>query len=180
MEPVQPNVTIEPQRLTKLVRKKPKEAQRDIDKPLEGSYSNAMNEIQQQIQARIQTFTTDLQGLIQQAAMQAVQTAVGSAFGESARPVKRAASTPAAKAAPAAKATSNGTGKRPRRNAEQIEEAANKVLSYVKAHAGERSEVVRANTSLEKPVFQLAVKHLIEGKKIKAKGERRATTFAVA
>jgi hypothetical protein len=85
---------------------------------------------------------------------------------------------PAKAAAPVAKKQRGG--KRGRRDATQIAAAAANLLAYVKAHGGDRSETVRAKTGLEKGLFQLAVRSLVEAKKISSKGLKRATSFTAA
>ena len=52
------------------------------------------------------------------------------------------------------------------------------VLAYVKAHANERSEKIRAVLKLERPVYLRAVGELVAEKKIAKKGEKRKTSFS--
>ena len=80
------------------------------------------------------------------------------------------------KAAPAKKAKKAG---RVRRDESQIAATKKLVLDYIAKNPGKRSEQLRPGLKLDRAVFTDAITRLKADKKIKSKGQKRATTYWV-
>ena len=80
------------------------------------------------------------------------------------------------KAAPAKKAKKAG---RVRRDEAQIAATKKLVLDYIARNPGKRSEQLRPGLKLDRAVFTDAITRLKADKKIKSKGQKRATTYWV-
>lgn len=80
------------------------------------------------------------------------------------------------KAAPAKKAKKAG---RVRRDEAQIAATKKLVLDYIAKNPGKRSEQLRPGLKLDRAVFTDAITRLKADKKIKSKGQKRATTYWV-
>ncbi len=80
------------------------------------------------------------------------------------------------KAAPAKKAKNAG---RVRRDEAQIAATKKLVLDYIAKNPGKRSEQLRPGLKLDRAVFTDAITRLKADKKIKSKGQKRATTYWV-
>jgi hypothetical protein len=89
----------------------------------------------------------------------------------------------AAHAASAEKASGAGRkkgGKRARRSAAQVAADDEKILAFVKAHAGKRSEQIAKELKLSKLALASGLLRWREAGKIKTKGQKRATTYSAA
>ena len=93
---------------------------------------------------------------------------------------------PKAKAAPTAATAptmSKGrkSGRLPRRSADDITKALDQVVARVKKHKdGLRAEEIRANLGMEAKEMPRVLKEGLAKKKLKAKGQKRATTYTAA
>lgn len=126
-----------------------------------------MSDIQAQIKSKIAAFTSDLEALVRRAAMEAVGNALGSA------PTRSHPAVSTARAAPVA----GRADKRVRRSASAMTAAADRILTHIKAHPGQRSEEIRDALGIPKNVWQPAARNLLDQKRITAKGVKRATTY---
>ena len=134
-----------------------------------------MSDIDAAIQAKIQSFVSELSALVKQAAVEAVVRALGQGGAPARRTGRRPESRSAAASAPAAKKSG---GKR--RSPKAIAATVATVQSYIKAHPGERSENIRAALGLPRPQMSDALTRLVDGKKIKRKGEKRAARYTAS
>ena len=130
-----------------------------------------MNDINKQIEHRVTSFVSDLTALVRQAAVEAVADVLGSHKGRNGRSNGTGASNGARSAA-----DSNGG----RRSPEQIASVIASVLAYIKAHPNTRSEAIRNDLNLSKPVAHDSLGRLRGAKKIKMKGVKRAATYTAA
>jgi len=126
------------------------------------------------IEQRVSTFVSELAALVRQAAVDAVADVLGSAKRGPGRPKAAGAPTAAKPSRAAAPAT------RGRRTPEQIAASVASVLGYIKAHPNARSEKIRAELKLPKPVMLDTLDRLRAAKKIKMKGVKRAATYSAA
>ncbi|NUP07408.1 MAG: hypothetical protein HOW73_15265 [Polyangiaceae bacterium] len=152
----------------------------------------------------VEKFTADIERLFREAALNAVQDTLKSALGDStlrnaiaagqsiSLPVAGAKRGPApkkgakgangaAKAAPAAapKAAPAKAGKRIRRSPAEIDAMAGRIVSYVRTHANQRSEVIRAALGIEKTHWIQAFRKLVDSKQLIATGQKRSTTLSL-
>lgn len=130
------------------------------------------------LESHVNAFVTDIADLIKQATIQRVADALGAP----------AAGTNGAAFAKPARARSNGKASKPaarkpararggKRSEAEIAATVAKVLGYVKKHPGQRSEHVRAALGMLRPTMTDAIRRLVAEKKIRTKGEKRATEF---
>jgi hypothetical protein len=90
---------------------------------------------------------------------------------------------PKAKAEPAAPAAprTRKSGRLPRRSAEQIAKALDQVVALVKGKKeGLRAEEIRAALKMESKEMPRILKEGLAKKKLKSKGQKRATTYSAA
>ena len=126
-----------------------------------------MSDINKQIDQRVSAFVQELTALVKQAAIAAVSNGLGTSGGGG----KRAAGRALAVGKPAG---------RIRRSANQIAAGVASVLGFIKSHPNSTSEVIRVELGMPRPVVRDALDRLMEGKKIKMKGMKRAATYAAA
>jgi hypothetical protein len=90
---------------------------------------------------------------------------------------RRVRTTPAStKASPRAKSTTSG--RLPRRSAEEIEGALGQVVALVKKNKdGLRAEEIRQQLGLQAKELPRILKEGLGSKKLKSKGQKRATTY---
>jgi hypothetical protein len=70
------------------------------------------------------------------------------------------------------------SGRLPRRSAEAIAKALDQVIALVKKHKdGLRAEEIRANLGMASKEMPRVLKEGLTKKKLKAKGQKRATTY---
>jgi hypothetical protein len=93
----------------------------------------------------------------------------------------RSAAGPAPKAAPAAKARAAASGRLPRRSDEEIGAALDGVVALVKKNKeGLRAEQIRAALGLQAKELPRILKQGLSSRKLKSKGQKRATTYFAA
>jgi hypothetical protein len=95
-------------------------------------------------------------------------------------PVEEIAAKRPAKARAAA-APASPTGRLPRRSADDIAAALDQVVSLVKKHReGLRAEQIRTELRMQAKEMPRVLKEGLSKKKLKAKGQKRATTYTAA
>jgi DNA-binding NtrC family response regulator len=120
-----------------------------------------------QIRKTIEAFVEELSALVRAAAVQSVTDAFGAG---GAAPARRGR---AAAAAPAARGRSKGQKRAP----EALAELTDKLAAAIKASPGQRMEEIARGLGTSTSELTLPAKKLIAEKKIKTKGERRATKY---
>jgi len=90
----------------------------------------------------------------------------------------RAATSKASVSAPAPAKARRGGGRLHRRSEEELGAIGDKVIELLKAHAeGLRAEQIRVAIGIDAKELPRPLKDLLASKKIKAKGQKRATTY---
>jgi glutamyl-tRNA reductase len=120
-----------------------------------------------QIRTTIEAFVEELSALVRSAAVQSVQEA----FGGAAPPTRGRA----AKAL--LRAPGRGRTKGQKRAPEDLAELVDQLMNAVKATPGQRMEQIAKALKSTTQELALPAKKLIAEKKIKTKGERRATKY---
>lgn len=144
-----------------------------------------MPTVNPQIRALVDRLVADLERVFLESTQASVQTALRTALaslggslsgsttsGGVGRPKK-------AGSAPAPKKTAK-KGKRVRRSPAELEAVAQRVLDHIRKNGGQRSEVIRSALKLAKPEWLQAIARLTEKNQIKAKGQKRATTYSAS
>jgi hypothetical protein len=132
-----------------------------------------MSDADQQIHRLIETFARDLEQLVRTAAVDAVSRSLGSAH--SAPPRARVSVPTSPSRAPKAARRAPGSGGK--RSPAEIEATVAAVLAYVSSHPGVRSEMVREDMRLARPVVKHALDTLRAAKKVSMSGTRRGAKF---
>jgi hypothetical protein len=122
------------------------------------------------IRGRINAFAVELEELIRAAAVQAVAQALGA--GGSAAAPRSAVATVRTKPAPRPRATSGGK-RDPKVLAATVEHAA----EWIKAHPGQGVEAMAAGLKLPTKDLALPIIKLLDGKRIRKTGVKRATKY---
>jgi hypothetical protein len=125
--------------------------------------------IDQQIRDRIKEFVAELDGLVRQAAVESVAQALGDGA-----PVRRG---PRATHAPPAAARTRGRGKGQKRDPQELEKLTQNLFAYVSKNSGQRIEQIAKGMGTTTKELALPAKKLIAEKKIRTKGQRRATSY---
>ena len=87
-------------------------------------------------------------------------------------------SEPAAARAPRAARAAASAGRLPRRSAEDIAEILDSVVTLVKKHGdGLRAEQIRAELGMQAKELPRVLKEGLASKKLRSKGQKRATTY---
>lgn len=122
----------------------------------------------QQIRKTVEAFVEELSMLVRSAAVQSVTEAFGASPGGRERGLE-------------GKGAGRGVGKaRPRgqkRAPEDLEQLVNQLLAAIKATPGQRMEQIAKGMKTTTQELALPAKKLLAEKKIKTKGERRATKY---
>jgi len=121
----------------------------------------------QQIRKTIEAFVAELSGLVRAAAVQSVTEA----FGGGSAPAARAA------AAPRAARAGGRRAKGQKRAPEDLAALVGQLFSAIKANPGQRMEQIAKGLKSSTQELALPAKKLIADKRIKTKGERRATKY---
>jgi hypothetical protein len=94
------------------------------------------------------------------------------------RPAKAVATNGESKPAAPAKSSGRRSGRLPRRSGEDIAKALDQVVALVKKNKnGLRAEEIRANLGMDSKEMPRVLKEGLSTKKLKAKGQKRATTY---
>jgi hypothetical protein len=142
-----------------------------------------------EIRALIDQFTGKFRELLGLAALGSVQMALQEGMGTPLAPVRRGPGRPRgggkAKTAPTAK---RGSGRPPaaksptgriRRSSADVEEVAEQVLGYVRAHPGSRLEEIGRGLGTDTAGLKLPVKELMGSGRLRTEGKRRGTKYFV-
>jgi hypothetical protein len=114
-------------------------------------------------------FASDILDVIRRSSLQEL-------LGESGRRPRDSAEPSVARAAGATK-----SGRLPRRSAEEIASALDKVVGLVKKHKdGLRAEEIRITLGMQAKEIPRVLKEGLATKKLKCKGQKRATTYSAA
>lgn len=139
------------------------------------------NSLRSNIQAAAAVFTSSVLDAIRGASLEellAESSARGGRRGPG-RPPRAAAAAAAGGAPRPARTTRSGRLKR--RSAEDIAEALESVVALVKKHkAGLRAEQIREELRMQSKEMPRVLKEGLAKKKLKAKGQKRATTYTAA
>jgi hypothetical protein len=136
----------------------------------EGVQPKMPNSIQSEIQARVESFANDLIALIQASALEVVQGALGGSGG-----VARGRGGRGASAIVSFAQASGGKGQK--RDPQLIVAITAKLQAHIAKNPGQRIEEIGKALGTPTKDLTLPVKKLIEGKQIKTRGQRRATTY---
>jgi len=124
--------------------------------------------IDQQIRDRIEAFVAELDGLVRKAAVESVSQALGD--GAPARRGPRA--TRASATAPA-----RGRRKGQKRDPMALEQLTQNLLAHITKNSGQRIEQIAKAMGTTTKELALPAKKLIADKKVRTKGQKRATAY---
>jgi hypothetical protein len=138
-----------------------------------------------EIRDLIDQFTSKFRELLGLAALGSVQMALEAGVGT---PVQRGPGRPRgsgkaksgmpAKRGPGRPATAKSpTGRRIRRSSADVEEVAEQVLGYVRAHPGERLEEIGRGLGTDTAGLKLPVKELLGSGRLRTEGQKRGTKY---
>lgn len=139
--------------------------------------------IDDQIRTRIDLFVEELSSLVREAAIEAVGEALQDGSGASRRSTAPGAKTarrkPARGKASGRKAArkAGSAKKRVRRSSEEIAEMGERVLAYVKTNPGARMEQIAKALRKQTKDLRRSVQELTTSKKLRTKGQKRATEY---
>lgn len=130
----------------------------------------------QEIRDRIEDFLAGLEELVTRAALESVQQALGSAaLGGVSRD---SAPTLASKGNRAVAPSAGGKAKRGKRTGEEVDALADKLLKYIAKHPGQRMEQISAGMNMSSKELTLPLQKLKNEKRLKTKGQKRATEYS--
>jgi hypothetical protein len=129
----------------------------------------ALSNFEHQIRKTIEDFVEELSALVRSAAVQSVTEAFGAAPG----PARRGRAAAASPGSRAEKARSKGQKRTP----EDLAQLVDQLLNTVKTAPGQRMEQIAKTLKTSTQELALPAKKLIAEKKIRTKGERRATKY---
>jgi hypothetical protein len=142
------------------------------------------NSLRSNIQAAAAVFTSSVLDAIRGASLEELLAESGTGGGRRGpgRPPRGAAALGALGGRrPAGAARTTRSGRLKRRSAEDIAEALERVVSLVKKHkAGLRAEQIREQLRMQSKEMPRVLKEGLAKKKLKAKGQKRATTYTAA
>lgn len=129
-----------------------------------------------EIQSLIEKFSDELHTLIRRSTLEQVLTELSAQLG--AAPKRGPGRPKGARASGFKKAVKRGPGGR--RSPDYLLKMSESLLSYVKAHPGQRGEQIAAALKTDVGTMRLPMQKLIASKKIKTKGNRRGMTYTAA
>jgi hypothetical protein len=125
-----------------------------------------MSDTDQQIRNRIEEFVTQLNQLVRQTALDSVRDALGDGAGRG-RGRGRAAGA-------------RGTRRKgEKRSSDEITETTKGVLSYVRKHPGQGVEAIAKGIGTVTKELTLPIRKLVAERRLKTKGQKRATKYFV-
>lgn len=140
-----------------------------------------MSNIQSQIQVLARHFVDQVVEVLRGASLRDLvshEVGAGGAVSNG-RPVRSAATlAPAAPSPMPARQAARSTGRLPRRSADEIQVALDKIVSLLKKHKdGLRAEEIRSNLGMLSKEMPRILKEGLSTKKLTSKGQKRATTY---
>jgi hypothetical protein len=129
------------------------------------------------LRARIDTFTTEITALVRASALEAVYSALGAEL--SVAPAKRGPGRPPKAAASAQTAPPKRRGRPAKRTPEDVAKMGEAVVAYVAKHPGQSVEQIGKALGQKTKELALPIIRMIEAKKLRTTGERRATRYFV-
>jgi hypothetical protein len=141
-----------------------------------------------EIRALIDQFSSKFRELLGLAALGSVRMALEAGVGTPAAPARRGPGRPRgsgkAKTATPAKrgpgrppAANSASGRRIRRSSADVEEVAERVLGYVRAHPGQRLEEIGRGLGTDTAGLKLPVKELMGSGRLRTEGQKRGTKY---
>jgi hypothetical protein len=148
------------------------------------------NHLDSEIRALIDQFTGKFRELLGLAALGSVRMALEAGVGTPVAPARRGPGRPrgsgkAKSEAPAKRgpgrpsAATSPTGRRIRRSSADVEEVAEQVLGYVRAHPGSRLEEIGRGLGTDTAGLKLPVKELLGSGRLRTEGQKRGTRYFV-
>lgn len=125
-----------------------------------------MSSIDTLIRQKIEAFVEELAGMVRQAAVESVTAAFGA---PSKAPGKRGPGRPARTAATRAKGE--------KRSPQALEKMTDDLMAAIKSKPGLRIEQIAATMGASTKDLALPAKKLLKGKKVRTRGQRRATKY---
>jgi hypothetical protein len=136
-----------------------------------------MSTLKSRLDTLASTFATEVVRAIQSASLEELLGEVGGGR----RASGRTNGSVAAPSAPAPKVRATKAGRLPRRSADDIAMALDKVVALVKKHKqGLRAEQIRAQLRMQAKEMPRVLKEGIAKKALKSRGQKRATTYFAA
>jgi hypothetical protein len=137
-----------------------------------------MSTLKSRLDSLASSFASDVVRAIQGASLEELMSEVGGGIKRPAGQPRARRAAPAASGVATSVARSAKAGRLPRRSAEDIKAALDKVHGLLKASkAGLRSEQIRAALRLDKREVPRILKEGLATKKLTSKGHKRATTY---
>jgi hypothetical protein len=133
----------------------------------------ANNPVSDQIRSRVEEFVDELSSLIRQSAMDTVAQVLGGGVGDGRRGRRGAGAARGASAEARGRARAKGA----KRSQDELERLTGRLLTYVKANAGQRIEQIAKGMSVSTRELNLPAKKLLANKSIRTKGQKRATQY---
>jgi len=141
-----------------------------------------------EIRALIDQFTSKFRELLGKATLGSVQMALEAGVGTPVAPVRRGPGRPkgsgkAKRGRPAGSGQASpetarpGSGRRVRRSAADVEEVAEQVLGYVRAHPGSRLEEIGRGLGTDTAGLKGPVKELLATGRVRTEGQKRGTKY---
>ena len=136
-----------------------------------------MSTLKSRLDSLASTFATEVVRAIQSASLEELLGEVGG----SRRGPGRPNGSSAVASAPAPRPRATKPGRLPRRSADDIAEALDKVVALVKKHKqGLRAEQIRSQLRMQAKEMPRVLKEGIAKKALKSRGQKRATTYFAA
>lgn len=130
-----------------------------------------MNDLERRIQERVDAFVSEITALVREAAIESVRDALG---GKAvAAPRGRRAAAPAA----GRRRGSSASDSRGRRSAADIDQAAQRILTFVSDHEGVRADEIARALGATTKELQLPMRKLVKQGELSTKGQKRATRY---
>ena len=139
-----------------------------------------MTELERQIQEKVNSFAAELGEMVRKAAIDSVlEKLSGTKAAPAPAPAKKAAAE-----APAPKKGKPGPkkgGRKPKHSADELDKVGGKVTDFLKANPDSTIEAIGKGIGLKTDIIRPAIKKLMDiDKKLKKKGQKRATTYHLA
>jgi hypothetical protein len=126
------------------------------------------------IRALVDAFVGDLDRLVREAVWETAQQSLGMSNVSASAPARAGGARAAAPAAPA-RAAKRSKGQK--RNPADIARLTERLLQAIAAKPGQRMEQIRKGLGVDKAELLIPVARLVESKKIRRTGEKRATQY---